>query len=114
MPTSVSSIDCTSWGITDVEERCAFRIAPADFGVLLRGYDFYQPAPCGSSPVGVICDPPSRPETSHAYGGGPAVGRDFAVAYYYVAEPKRFEHGGSVTVLTDRTRSMVMVDVYVE
>ena len=116
LPASVSRIDCASYGFTDVLERCAFKIAPADFDALLRGYRYIEPAPCGSeSPVGVPCDDPmTHPRTSHSYGGGPAVGRDFTVAHYYVATPKEFEHGGNVTVFADASRSAVMIDLYIE
>ena len=116
LPASVSGIDCAGYGFTDVLVRCAFKIAPADFDALLRGYQYIEPAPCSSaSPIGVPCDDPkSHPRTSHSYGGGPAVGPDFAVARYYVATPKEFEHGGNVTVLANASRSAVMIDLYIE
>lgn len=116
LPASASGVDCVSYGFTDVLERCAFKIAPAEFDALLRGYQYIEPAPCSSkSPVGVPCDDPkTRPRTSHSYAGGPAVGHDFAVAHYYVAPPKEFEHGGSVTVLANATRSAAMIDLYIE
>jgi hypothetical protein len=37
LPASISDIDCASFGFTDVEMRCAFKIAPADFDALLAG-----------------------------------------------------------------------------
>jgi hypothetical protein len=116
LPASVSGIDCASYAFTDVLERCAFKIAPADFNALLRGYQYIESAPCSSdSGVGVPCDDPkSHPLTSHSFGVGPAVGRDFAAAKYYVATPKEFEHGGNVTVLANATRSEVMIDFYIE
>jgi hypothetical protein len=116
LPASVSGIDCTSYGLTDVLERCAFKIAPADFDALLCGYQYVEPAPCSStSSIGVPCDDPkTHPRTSHSYGGGPAVGHDFAVGHYYVATPKEFERGGDVTVLSNASRSSVMIDLYIE
>ena len=116
LPASVAGIDCTSYGFTDVLERCAFSIAPADFNALLRGYQYIEPAPCSSERrIGVACDDPkTRPRTSHSYMGGPAVGHDFAVAHYYVATPEKFEHGGDVTVLANASRSAVMIDLYIE
>jgi hypothetical protein len=115
LPASVSGIDCKSYGFTDVAERCGFNVAPADFAALLRGYQYIEPAPCSESLGGVICvDPKERPRMSHSDDKGPVVGRDFAVAHHYVATPKEFEHGGSVTVLADVSRSAVMVDLYIE
>jgi hypothetical protein len=116
LPASVAGIDCASYGFSDVLERCSFSIAPADFSVLLGGYKYVEPAPCSSdSPAGVPCDvPETHPRSSHSYGGGPAVGRDFAVAHYYVANPKEFEHGGNMTVLANASKSEVMIDLYIE
>ena len=116
LPASVSDIDCASYGFTDVLERCAFKIAPADFDALLRGYQYIEPAPCSSAtPIGVPChDPKTRPRRSHTYGGGPAVGHDFTVGHDYVATPKEFKHGGDVTVLANASRSTVMIDLYIE
>jgi hypothetical protein len=45
---------------------------------------------------------------------GPKVGTDFPIAHAFVAHPKKFEKGGSVIVLADPSRSLVMVHVYIE
>ena len=116
IPSSVSDINCVSYGVTDILERCAFKVAPADFNVLLGGYRYVEPAPCRpNTPVGRPCnDPESLPTTSHSYGRGPEVGRNFLIVHDYNATPKDFENGGSIDVFTDRNRSMVMVDLYIE
>ena len=115
-PASVSDIDCASFGVTDVLERCAFRIAPADFDALLAGYRYIEPAPCApGTPVGVTClADEQRMRSSHTYCCGPKVGGDFPIAHTFVANPKEFAHGGSITVLADGSRSHVMADLYVE
>lgn len=116
VPASVSEIDCASIGFTDVLQRCTFNISPADFNLLLVGYRYLEPSVCLSgSPVGVPClDPETIPQSSHTFCCGPELGPDFPIAHTFTASPREFEHGGNVTVLTDRSQSLVMVDLYIE
>lgn len=116
VPPSLSDIDCASFGFTDVLERCAFKIAPAEFDALLAGYSYVEPASCKtfkSSAEPCLASGP-QVQSSHNFCCGPKVGSDFLVAHTFVANPERFEHGGSVVVVADRSRSLVMVDLYVE
>ena len=116
LPASVSDIDCASFGFTDVLERCAFTIAPADFNALLGGYKYVEAAPCEpGDPVNAPClDAKERAQSSHTFCCGPKVGPDFLISHTFIVSPKEFEHGGTVTVLADRSHSRAMVDLYVE
>lgn len=116
LPASVSDIDCASFGITDVLERCAFRIAPADLNALLRGYRYVEAVGCRSGgPVGMPClDEKERAQSSHSYCCGPKVGPEFPIARAFTANPEEFEHGGTIEVLTDGSGSRAMVDLYIE
>ena len=91
-------------------------IAPADVHTLLSGYRYVEAVACRSDgPVGVPClDAKERSQSSHTYCCGPQVGVDFPIAHTFVATPKDAENGGSITVLLNRTRSLAMVDLYVE
>ncbi|WP_294202445.1 hypothetical protein [uncultured Sphingomonas sp.] len=116
LPASVTDIACTSFGLSDVLERCAFRASSADIGALLRGYRFTAARSCASAKPdagGPCLEPPGR-QTSHNYCCGPAIGPDFPVAHIFVPQPREFDHGGMVTVLTDKSRTRVMVDLYIE
>lgn len=116
LPASVSDIDCASFGFTDVLERCAFKVSRSDLHTLLGGHRFDEAVAC--SPAGLIgrpcLDPKERTQTSHTYCCGPKVGPDFVVAHTFIARPKEFEHGGTITVLTDSSRTKAMVDLYIE
>jgi hypothetical protein len=116
VPASVSAIDCASFGLTDVLERCAFKVAPSDFDSLLTGYRFDNMRAChADSPKSESCiATEAGPRTSHGYCCGPPVGGDFVIASEYGATPLEFEYGGHVAVIADRSRSQVMVDLYIE
>ncbi|MBB4611186.1 hypothetical protein [Sphingomonas yabuuchiae] len=116
LPASVTDIACASFGFSDVLERCTFRAASSDISALLRGYRFHTTRSCSSAGPGVggPCLETTGPETSHNYCCGPAIGPDFPISHIYVAEPKEFDHGGMVTLLTDKSRTRVMVDLYIE
>lgn len=116
LPASVSDIDCASFGFTDVLERCAFKVSPSDLKTLLGGYRFDEAVACPpGAPVGSPClDAKERAQTSDTYCCSPKVGPDFAIAHTFIASPNEFEHGGTVTVLTDRDRTHAMVDLYLE
>jgi hypothetical protein len=116
LPASLSDVDCASFGFTDVLERCAFKVSRADLNTLLGGYRFDEDVACPpAGPIGRPClDPKARRQTSRTYCCGPKVGPDFVVAHTFIASPKEFEHGGTVTVLTDSSRTRAMVDLYIE
>lgn len=116
LPASVSDIDCASFGVTDVLERCAFSIAPPDLDALLRGYRYVEAIACRSGgPVGMPClDEKERAQSSHSYCCGPKVGPEFPIARTFMTNPEEFEHGGTIAVLTDSSGSRVMVDLYIE
>ncbi|WP_448664102.1 hypothetical protein ACG3SL_05325 [Sphingomonas sp. CJ20] len=116
LPGSVSNIDCESFGFTDVLERCAFTVSPSDFHVLLGGYRFVEAVACpAAGPAGRPClGARAHTQTSHTYCCGPKVGPDFVVAHTFIASPKAFENGGTVTILTDSARTNAMVDLYIE
>jgi len=42
------------------------------------------------------------------------LGRDFLIDKAYVISPKEFKHGGSVSLVVDRDRRHVMVELYIE
>ena len=116
LPVSVSDIDCASFGFTDVLERCAFGIAPADVHTLLSGYRYVEAVACRSDgSAGSPClNANERSQSSHTFCCGPHVGVNFSISHTFVATPEDAEHGGSITILLDRTRSLAMVDLYVE
>ena len=115
LPASVSDIECASYGFTDVLERCAFAVDASDFEPLLDGYDFSSEQICSSELNPARCiDSEGAPITNHTFCCGPVVGSDFPVAQIYVANPSTFEHGGSVTVITNSEQTLAMVDLYIE
>jgi hypothetical protein len=116
LPVSVGDIACASFGFSDVLERCTFRAASSDINSLLRGYRFHTARSCSATEpdVGGPCLGTAGPETSHNYCCGPAIGPDFPISHIYVAEPKEFDNGGMVLVVTDKRRTRVMVDLYIE
>jgi hypothetical protein len=113
LPRSVRNIDCDSYGFTDVLERCSFDVDSADFPDLLAGYNFQIPRICSTKGEGDCVDKPDA-GMSHDYCCGPKTGANFAIATTYFAEPKDAPHGGSITVLTDKSRQRAMVDLYIE
>lgn len=113
LPASATKVECADSGVwTDVVERCAFEIAPADFSRLLSGYHFALLPVCDDLRTAGACV--DRLPMSHDYCCGPSIGANFRVAAVFFAQPPEFEHGGSVTMVTDVSRRHVMVDLYIE
>jgi hypothetical protein len=102
LPASVDAIRCDDWGFTDVQATCVFTVAAADFPRLLRGWSFAE----------VPCD--GRDSWQVTTGGPHPVGPRFPLAACYHAQPAEFEHGGSVTVAADSSRTRVVADLYIE
>jgi hypothetical protein len=100
LPASVGSVECESWGFTDVLTTCAFTVDPADFPRLLHGGQFRE-QPCTG-------------RSSWDVAGGPPVGPRFPVDVCYRANPPRFEHGGHARMAADADRSRVIADLYIE
>ncbi|HEY0085681.1 MAG TPA: hypothetical protein VGB65_07195 [Allosphingosinicella sp.] len=99
-PSSLRNVRCESWSITDVTTTCAFEIKPADFPLLLRGWQFVR-VPAGGG--------------SYSYAMGPKLGQEFvAASNYSINNPPEFAHGGHVWLIVDSTRSRVQVDYYEE
>jgi len=98
-PSSVANAACESWGVTDVLTTCSFEVDPAEFASLLTGWPFKEQAASGGS---------------YSYSGGPRIGQEFAVATEYSVLPQQFEHGGRISVVANKERSLVQVDYYEE
>lgn len=113
LPQSVKEIDCASFGVTDVLERCSFELAPADFPKLLAGYKFQVPQVCGPDQIG-LCVDKADAGMSHAYCCGPKTGQNFHIATTYIATPDDAPHGGSLKILSDKSKQKVMVELYIE
>ena len=114
LPASVSGLDCASFGFTDVLERCSFQVAPDDFPRLLKSSRYERVPLCQDNPSDRSCWSLIGPETSHNFCCGPGVGPDFRIAAIYSTQPAEFEHGGSITIVTDAAHRQVMVDLYIE
>jgi hypothetical protein len=113
LPASATKIACVDSGLmTDVVDRCAFEIDSADFSRLLAGYRFAQLPVCTQLRTAGACV--ERLPMSHEYCCGAPIGANFQVAAVFSARPPDFEHGGSVTVVTDASRRHVLVDLYIE
>jgi hypothetical protein len=98
-PKSMKVVDCSSaWVPTDVVVVCAIEIDPKEFHSLLKGYEFTQTQAGGTS----------HTEISEK------VGRDFSVAFYYVAKPDSFKHGGQITIIADKEKRNAVIDYYEE
>jgi hypothetical protein len=99
LPSSARNIDCASFGVTDVLERCSLELEARHFAGLLAGHRYE-----------------SVSETKMAYQlcCGPEVGEDFRVARLYLSTPSDAPYGGSLTVAVDAARRRVMVDLYIE
>ncbi len=96
LPNSVSNIECESLAITDVMTTCSFTIDPLEFNKLLTGWSFKEEDGVGSA---------------YKYA---KLGKDFLIDKAYVAYPKEFKHGGSVSVVVDKSRKFVMAELYIE
>lgn len=97
LPSSVSNIECQSLGLTDVMTTCSFIIDSSEFKMLLNGWNFKQEN-MGDS----------------AHNRYAKLGKDFLIDKAYVISPKEFKHGGSVSLVVDRDRKHVMVELYIE
>jgi hypothetical protein len=102
VPSSARRFDCRSPFTTDVVSHCYFEIDPSEFEPLLAGWPFQRSSATGSS---------------HREGDGwPGLGDEFEIAIRYDVElhPPEFEHGGLVRLVSDSSRSKVVVDLYIE
>ncbi|MBA3035125.1 MAG: hypothetical protein FP814_01395 [Desulfobacterium sp.] len=98
-PKSLRLLDCSSvWVPTDVVVICAIEIDPKDFPRLLEGYEFIQVQADGTNYSNI----PDK------------VGKDFPVAYNYVAYPKNFKDGGQITIIADQDKRLAIIDYYEE
>jgi len=99
IPKSMRVIDCSSSLIpTDIVIICAIEIDPQEFPHLLKGYEFTKSAINGTSHTQI----------------SEKVGKEFPVAFQYIAKPKDFKHGGQVTVFTDTYMKRALIDYYKE
>jgi hypothetical protein len=100
-PSSVANIQCDDPGFTtDILNTCAFVVDPADFPLLLSGWEF--------TPI------ESRFKRAHDFPSAYSQGPNFVVFQQYIAEPKDFSHGGMVFVFTDVERQHVLTHLYIE
>ncbi|MGC6331487.1 hypothetical protein [Rhizorhabdus sp. FW153] len=113
LPQSISVVDCASFGVTDVLERCSFQISADDFPKLLSGYEFQVNQNCDVGKNG-FCVNTADAGTAHDYCCGPKLGDNFDIATTYIATPRDAPHGGSLTILTDTEKRRVMIDLYIE
>lgn len=96
LPASLRHTECEDTGFTDVIVTCYFEIDPADFDHLRAGRSFTETARAGHS----------RERSS--------MGPDFEMAIAYSVSPTEYQHGGSVTIISDAARRHVIVDLYIE
>jgi hypothetical protein len=113
LPQSIRVVDCASFGVTDVLERCSLEVEPDDFPKLLSGYKFRVPQVCRTGQTG-LCVDKADAGMAHDYCCGPKTGENFHIATTYIATPRDAPHGGSLTILTDVSKRRAMVDLYVE
>jgi hypothetical protein len=100
VPGSIRDAECESGSSTDVLTTCYFKIHPAEFPALLKGWSFRQTPAVGSS---------------HSFAGGFKVGPDFLVAdEFVVQDPPEFLNGGFVSSVTDEGRAQAQVYYYQE
>jgi len=97
LPNSVSSIECQSLGITDVMTTCSFTIESSEFEMLLNGWHFKKESSGGT-----------------AHNRYAKLGTDFLIDEVYIVSPKEFEHGGSVSLVVDKSKKYVMAELYIE
>lgn len=98
-PSSLTNVECESWGMTDVLTTCAFDVDPADFPMLLAGWQFSEQLASGGS---------------HSFANGPRLRPEFAVTTEFAVNPTEFKHGGRVSLVTNARRSRAQVDYYEE
>jgi hypothetical protein len=98
VPDSLMVASCASDAWTDVSITCAIRIAPDEFPLLLRRYEFRH----------------SEAAQSSFSLGLPKLGDEFSVAAVFEAEPPSFKDGGSVSLYVDAEQERVLVHLYIE
>jgi len=113
LPQSIRRVDCASFGVTDVLERCSFEVEPNDFPILLSGYKFEVPQVCRTGRSG-LCVDKTDAGMAHDYCCGPKTGENFHIATIHIATPRDAPHGGTLTILTDASKRRAIVDLYVE
>ena len=97
LPSSIANVECQSLAITDVVTICSFTIEATDFEMLLNGWNFKKG-------VG----------GNTAHNRYAKLGIDFLIDEAYVIFPKEFEHGGMVRLAVDKSRELVIVELYIE
>lgn len=99
LPESVKVSDCHSpFVATDLLLMCSLTVDQEDFPSLLEGFDYQKTVIAG---------------TSHSL-TKESLGPDFIVEFQFVANPKRFEHGGQVILLVDKKMNHLLIDYYEE
>ena len=97
-PKSLRVIECESPITSDVLTTCSIEISANEFPQLLAGYNF-EIIPIST--------------TSHKL-GLPKVGPEFEVSIEYSVQPKEFEYGGFVRVITNNEKNHAIIDLYIE
>jgi hypothetical protein len=101
IPSSVSSANCKSLGLTDTLVTCSFEIAPSEFLKLLV-----------SEPYSMLESPHWK--NAHDFPMSANLGPNFAIAWHYSATPRDSPHGGSIDVFADQERRRVLAHLYIE
>jgi hypothetical protein len=102
IPWSVSSVDCQGFGMTsDTLYTCSFSVDPKDFPKLLVS-ERYE------------LDKTNYYKRAHDLGMSANLGPNFPVGFHYQALPKDALHGGSIDVLTDDKKELVIAHLYIE
>ena len=97
-PTSLIVLDCASPITTDVITTCVIEISPHEFKQLLSGYKFEKNI---------------YNKSSHSVGSS-KVGPEFQVTTQYTVWPKEFKNGGAVSLFTNSTKNLAIVELYIE
>ena len=100
VPWSVQSAHCKSIFTSDTLLTCAFRISADDFSRLLANEQFSQV--------------PIEYKRAHDFPMALDLGDDFVPAFHYSAVPKDAEHGGSLDVFADASKTRVLAHLYIE
>jgi hypothetical protein len=96
-PASVRAASCESWGVAGPVTECAFEIDGGDFARLLAGRAWAKRPAAGGS---------------FALSFGPKLGREFPVEVGYDASTPEFKGRGRVSLVANRARTHVQLDLY--
>ncbi len=92
---SVSSAECEDYGFTDILVKCYFEISHEDFPALFKGRVWVS-------------------SLMNACGGGPVIGKAFAVTTTSSVRLTDEKNGGSIDVCYNRDMNKVLIHYYVE